>query len=32
MSKYQYDSYKIVQDKEGKINKLDLLKLPNNFL
>ena len=31
MSKYQYDSYKIVQDKEGKINKLDLLKLPNNF-
>ena len=31
MSKYQYESYKIVQDKEGKINKLDLLKLPNNF-
>ena len=31
MSKYQYESYKIVQRKEGKINKLDLLKLPNNF-
>jgi superfamily II DNA or RNA helicase len=31
MSKYQYDCYKTVQDKEGKINKLDLLKLPNNF-
>ena len=31
MSRYQYDSYKIVQRKEGKINKLDLLKLPNNF-
>jgi len=31
MSKYQYDSYKIVQDKEGKIDKFDLLKLPNNF-
>lgn len=31
MSHYQYDSYKIVQEREGKINKLDLLKLPNNF-
>lgn len=31
MSKYQYDSYKIVQEREGTINKLDLLKLPNNF-
>jgi hypothetical protein len=31
MSKYQYDCYKIVQESEGKINKLDLLKLPNNF-
>ncbi len=31
MSKYQYESYKIVQEREGKINKLDLLKLPNNF-
>jgi len=31
MSRYQYDSYKIVQEREGTINKLDLLKLPNNF-
>jgi superfamily II DNA or RNA helicase len=31
MSRYQYDSYKIVQEREGPINKLDLLKLPNNF-
>jgi len=31
MSHYQYDSYKIVQEREGTINKLDLLKLPNNF-
>lgn len=31
MSKYQYESYKIVQEREGKINKLDLLNLPNNF-
>jgi superfamily II DNA or RNA helicase len=31
MSKYQYESYKIVQEREGTINKLDLLKLPSNF-
>lgn len=31
MSRYQYDCYKVVQEREGKINKLDLLKLPNNF-
>ena len=31
MSRYQYDCYKTIQNKEGKINKLDLLKLPNNF-
>lgn len=31
MSKYQFDSYKIVQEREGPINKLDLLNLPNNF-
>lgn len=31
MSMYQYESYKVVQEREGKINKLDLLKLPNNF-
>lgn len=31
MSKYQYDSYKVVQEREGKINKLDLLNLPINF-
>lgn len=31
MSHYQYDCYKVVQEREGKINKLDLLKLPNNF-
>lgn len=31
MSRYQFDSYKVVQEREGKINKLDLLKLPNNF-
>ena len=31
MSKYQYESYKIVQQREGEINKLDLLKLPTNF-
>ena len=31
MSKYQYNCYKIIQEREGKINKDDLLKLPNNF-
>jgi len=31
MSKYQYDCYKVVQEREGKINRLDLLKLPSNF-
>jgi superfamily II DNA or RNA helicase len=31
MSKYQYECYKVVQEREGQINKLDLLKLPNNF-
>ena len=31
MSRYQYDCYKVVQEREGKINRLDLLKLPNNF-
>jgi superfamily II DNA or RNA helicase len=31
MSKYQYECYKVVQEREGEINKLDLLKLPNNF-
>ena len=31
MSKYQYECYKVVQEREGTINKLDLLKLPNNF-
>lgn len=31
MSKYQYNCYKVVQEREGTINKLDLLKLPNNF-
>lgn len=31
MSVYQYKCYKIIQEREGKINKLDLLKLPNNF-
>jgi superfamily II DNA or RNA helicase len=31
MSKYQYDCYKVVQKREGEINKLDLLKLPSNF-
>jgi len=31
MSKYQYECYKIVQEREGKISKYDLLKLPNNF-
>lgn len=31
MSKYQYECYKIIQKREGKINKLNLLKLPNNF-
>lgn len=31
MSKYQYECYRIIQQREGEINKLDLLKLPNNF-
>ncbi len=31
MSKYQFNCYKLVQDREGQINKLDLLKLPSNF-
>lgn len=31
MSKYQYECYKVVQEREGEINKLDLLKLPSNF-
>jgi hypothetical protein len=31
MSKYQYECYKVVQEREGLINKLDLLKLPSNF-
>jgi superfamily II DNA or RNA helicase len=31
MSKYQYECYKVVQEREGEINKLDLLKLPKNF-
>ena len=31
MTKYQYSCYKVVQDREGEINKLDLLKLPSNF-
>jgi superfamily II DNA or RNA helicase len=31
MSKYQYECYKVVQEREGEINKLDLLKLPQNF-
>ena len=31
MSRYQYDCYKVIQEREGPINKLDLLKLPNNF-
>jgi superfamily II DNA or RNA helicase len=31
MSKYQYECYKVIQEREGEINKLDLLKLPNNF-
>ena len=31
MSRYQYDCYKVVQEREGEINKLDLLKLPSNF-
>ena len=31
MSKYQYECYKVVQEREGQINKLDLLKLPSNF-
>jgi superfamily II DNA or RNA helicase len=31
MSHYQYECYKVVQEREGQINKLDLLKLPNNF-
>ena len=31
MSKYQYECYKVIQEREGEINKLELLKLPNNF-
>ena len=32
MSKYQYNSYKIVERREGGFKKANILKLPNNFL
>jgi len=31
MSKYQYNCYKIIEKKEGNIDKLELFKLPTNF-